>query len=102
MIMIIFKTTLLYGKTKVKFDDVSAALVNHEYRKKDRNTYNYSSEALVVRGQFNDRKSNKRDKFRSKLIGKISAKDKCAFCHQKGYWKNDCLKLKNKERESRF
>ena len=29
-------TTLLYGKDEIKFDDVSYALTNNKYRKKDR------------------------------------------------------------------
>ena len=29
-------TTLLYGKNEIKFNDVSNALTNNEYRKKDK------------------------------------------------------------------
>ncbi|CAL2262889.1 unnamed protein product [Prunus armeniaca] len=36
-------------------------------------------------------------KFESR--GKFPAKDECAFCHQKGHWKKECPKLKNKENE---
>ncbi|CAL8996546.1 unnamed protein product [Prunus brigantina] len=67
-------TTLLYGKSEVKLDEVSAALVNHECRKKEQKTQNSQTEALVAR-------------------------DECAFCRQKGHWKKDCPKLKNKEKE---
>ena len=42
-------TTLLYGKTEVKLDEVSAALVNHECRKKELKTHNSQTEALVAR-----------------------------------------------------
>ena len=47
-------TTLLYGKEKIKFIDVSNALVNNEYRKKDQIVHKEStSEALTVRGRIN-------------------------------------------------
>jgi cell division cycle protein 20 (cofactor of APC complex) len=46
-------TILLYGKGKIKFIDVSNALVNNEYRK-DRIVHSEStSEALTVRGRIN-------------------------------------------------
>ncbi|KAM1225757.1 hypothetical protein ACFX13_045186 [Malus domestica] len=92
-------TTLLYGKSEVKLDEVSATLVNHECRKKELKTHNSQIEALVARGRIEERKSGKRGKSRSKSQGKFPAKDECAFCRQKGHWKKDCPKLKNKEKE---
>ncbi|CAL9022913.1 unnamed protein product, partial [Prunus brigantina] len=92
-------TTLLYGKSEVKLDEVSAALVNHECRKKEQKTQNSQTKALVARGRTEERKSGKRGKSRSKSRGKFPAKDECAFCRQKGHWKKDCPKLKNKEKE---
>nr|TKS05878.1 hypothetical protein D5086_0000128830 [Populus alba] len=50
-------TTLLYGKEKIKFIDVSNALVNNEYRKKDQIVHKEStSKALTVRGRTNPRR----------------------------------------------
>jgi len=50
-------TTLLYGKEKIKFIDVSNVLVNNEYRKKDQIVYKEStSEALTVRGRKNPKR----------------------------------------------
>ncbi|CAB4316429.1 unnamed protein product [Prunus armeniaca] len=92
-------TTLLYGKFEGKLDEVSAALVNHECRKKELKTQNSQIKALVARDQTEERKSRKEGKSRSKLRGKFPAKDEYAFCGQKGHWKKDCPKLKNKERE---
>ncbi|KAK0599620.1 hypothetical protein LWI29_007024 [Acer saccharum] len=100
-------TTLLYGKDEVKFIDVSNALVNNEYRKKDQLDHRDStSEALTVaRGRTNNRRSgvpSERGRSRSKSRGpshskskgessfKRPAKDECAYCHQKGHWKKDC------------
>ncbi|KAL7219791.1 hypothetical protein ACSBR2_012785 [Camellia fascicularis] len=49
--------TLLYGKEKIKYVDVSNALVNNEFRRKDKSANRDSaSKALTVRG----RTSNKR------------------------------------------
>ncbi|KAM2859524.1 hypothetical protein COP2_024947 [Malus domestica] len=92
-------TTLLYGKSEVKLDEVSAALVNHECRKKELKTHNSQTEAFVARGRTEERKSGKRGKSRSKSRGKFPVKDECAFCRKKGHWKKDCPKLKNKEKE---
>ncbi|KAK0584100.1 hypothetical protein LWI29_007622 [Acer saccharum] len=100
-------TTLLYGKDEVKFIDVSNALVNNEYRKKDQLDHRDStSEALTVaRGRTNNRRSGvpsergrscskSRGPSHSKSKGESSvrrpAKDECAYCHQKGHWKKDC------------
>lgn len=92
-------TTLLYGKDEVKFIDVSNALVNNEFRKKDQHDHkDTTSEALMAsRGRMNNRKSVKfggRGRSRSKSRGEPShrrlAKDECAYCHQKGHWKKDC------------
>ncbi|CAL8167988.1 unnamed protein product [Prunus armeniaca] len=52
-------TTLLYGKFEGKLDEVSAALVNHECRKKELKTQNSQIKALVARDQTEERKSRK-------------------------------------------
>ncbi|TXG61001.1 hypothetical protein EZV62_012364 [Acer yangbiense] len=100
-------TTLLYDKNEVKFVDVSNALVNNEYRKKDQLDHRDStSEALIVaRGRTNNRRSgvpSERGRSRSKSRGpshskpkgessfRRPAKDECAYCHEKGHWKKDC------------
>ena len=90
-------TTLLYGKDEVKFSDVSNALVNNEYRRKDQFDHTDTTpEALTVsRGRTNNRKSDKSSgRGRSRSKGESSwrrpAKDECAYCHQKGHWKKDC------------
>ncbi|TXG65804.1 hypothetical protein EZV62_007079 [Acer yangbiense] len=100
-------TTLLYGKDEVKFIDVSNALMNNEYRKKDQLDHRDStSEALTVaRGRTNNKRSgvpSERGRSRSKSRGpshskpkgessfRRPAKDECAYCHQKGHWKKDC------------
>ncbi|TXG62951.1 hypothetical protein EZV62_009945 [Acer yangbiense] len=74
-------TTLLYGKDEVKFIDVSNALVNNEYRKKDQFDHRDStSEALTVaRGRTNNRRSgvpSERGRSRSKSRGPSHSKPK--------------------------
>ncbi|GJW46047.1 retrovirus-related pol polyprotein from transposon TNT 1-94 [Tanacetum coccineum] len=65
------ETTLLNGK-----DDVS------------------HSEVLLVRGRSQKKGTDKRwiSKSRQRL-----SKDECAFCHEKGHCKRDCLRLKTKD-----
>ena len=74
-------TTLLYGKDEVKFIDVSNALVNNEYRKKDQLDHRDStSEALTVaRGRTNNIRSrvpSERGKSHSKSRGASRSKPK--------------------------
>uniref|UniRef100_A0A803PHE0 Uncharacterized protein n=1 Tax=Cannabis sativa TaxID=3483 RepID=A0A803PHE0_CANSA len=87
-------------KDELNFIDISNALVNNEYRKKDQHDHRDSIlDALdVTRGRSNNKKlggSNNRGQSRSKSRGESSrrnlAKDECAYYHQKGYWKKDCL-----------
>ncbi|BBG99268.1 transposable element gene [Prunus dulcis] len=50
-------TTLLYGKSEVKLDEVSAALVNHECRKKEQKTQNSQNRGTRLQG-VEQRKEN--------------------------------------------
>ncbi|KAJ8645844.1 hypothetical protein MRB53_007592 [Persea americana] len=95
-LMIIFTYTLINEKTEVKYNVVSAALMNNEYRKKDKQAHkDSSSDALTVKGRSDDRKSHSKSRGKSKP----PAKDECAFCHKKGHWKEDFPKLKNKDKD---
>ena len=52
-------TTLLYGKDEIKFNDVSNALTNNEFRKKEKQSYRDTvSEVLTVRGKSDKKKSS--------------------------------------------
>ena len=96
-------TTLLYGKNEIKFNDVSNALTNNEYRKKDKQAYvDLGSEALMVRCRFEHKKSGRRGRscFKSKGSTKRKiGKAECAFCRNKGHWKKDCPLLKNNDKK---
>ena len=82
-------TTLLHKKDSVTFDVICNALYNYETRKKDRKDHiDTVTEALTVRGRSRGRKLRKRSKSKGRLT-----KDEYAFCHEKGYWKKNCLKL---------
>ena len=65
-----------------------AALVNHEVRKKAKESFfnSTSAEALTTRGvSFNHRK-DKKDFEKSKIGGREQLKMKqCAFCRKEGY-----------------
>lgn len=88
--------TLLYGKKKIKYVDVSNALVNNEFRRKDKYANMDSTlEALTVRCRTNNRRYTRREKSCSKSRGRSSdrrrlAKDECVACRQKGNWAKDC------------
>ena len=54
-------TTLLYWKNEIKFNDVTNTLTNNEYHKKDKwACMDTSSEALVIRGMFEHKKSSRK------------------------------------------
>ncbi|CAL9015634.1 unnamed protein product [Prunus brigantina] len=65
-------TTLLYGKSEVKLDEVSAALVNHECRKKEQKTQNSQTEALVARGRTRGKKMREAGKISFKVTREVS------------------------------
>lgn len=96
--------TLLYGKEEIKYGEVSSILTNNEVRKKDKDVYrDPTSEVLVVRGRSENWKPASSERSQSKLRSdasvserKIPEMDECAFCHNKGHWKKDCPRLKNK------
>ncbi|KAE8695371.1 hypothetical protein F3Y22_tig00110718pilonHSYRG00113 [Hibiscus syriacus] len=90
----------------VTFEDEDLALMlmgslpdDYELRKKDKqeNT-SVEAEALVVRGR--SKSQNKGSRGRSKSKSRLS-KDECAFCREKGHWKKECPKLKNKGKPER-
>ena len=90
----LLETTLLHGNAKVSLSEVCAALYSHELRKKDKKESTSGTvEALVVRGR--SQSQSKGRKGRSKSRSRPS-KDECAFCREKGHWKKDCPKLKDK------
>ncbi|KAJ9558432.1 hypothetical protein OSB04_013046 [Centaurea solstitialis] len=97
-------TTLLHGKVTIGFEEVSNALMNYEIRHADKQMNASTSDALVVRGRTFERKSHdNRKKFSSRSRGNSKprrslGRNECAFCHEIGHWKKDCLKLKNKNK----
>ncbi|KAL5850870.1 hypothetical protein ACOSQ4_008883 [Xanthoceras sorbifolium] len=92
---------LLHGKEKVSLSEVCSTLYSHELRKKDREESKKAevvAEALVARGRPQGQKKGIRGRSRSK--GRPS-KDECAFCREKGHWKKDCPKLKNRGKDDK-
>lgn len=70
----------------------------------DKQAHRYSSsDALSVREIFSSRKKDGREKSWSKSRAKDRkkvSKDECAYCKQKGYWKQEPSNIK--EKESKF
>jgi hypothetical protein len=94
----------MYGKDTLKFDDVSNALTNDKYWRKDKQAHSGTSGALIVRGRSESKKPSGRNHSASRKRGissnrKFPARDECAFCRQQGHWKKDCLKLQTKGKE---
>ncbi|KAH9648687.1 hypothetical protein KPL70_025692 [Citrus sinensis] len=92
-----FVTTLIYGKSVIIFKDVCITLTNLEIRNNDKHSERASSEALLTREMAMEKKKkhggkNSRSKSRSINI----ARDECAFCHEKGHWRNDCPKAQKR------
>nr|GEW38792.1 retrovirus-related Pol polyprotein from transposon TNT 1-94 [Tanacetum cinerariifolium] len=66
-----------------------------ELRRKDKQINSSGVvEVLLVIGHLQKKGTDKR--WRSKSRQRLS-KDECAFCHEKGYWKRDCPRLKTKD-----
>ena len=93
-------TTLTYGKEKMVYEEISAALLNHACRRKEKDESKSSTpEALVSRGRPKEKKGyGGRGNSRSKARGKFLAKDECSFCHERGHWRKDCAKSKQKDK----
>ncbi|KAH9751460.1 hypothetical protein KPL71_014309 [Citrus sinensis] len=93
-----FVTTLIYGKSMIVFKDVCTVLTNLEIRNNDKNSERASSEALVSRDWAMEKKKKRGGKnSRSKSRGRNIARDECAFCHEKGHWRKDCLKAQKRD-----
>ena len=81
----------------LSYNEVSAALVNHELRRKNKESSNSTSaEALTVRGRSSNRK-DKGDHGRSKYRTSLK-KNQHTFCREEGYWKVNCQNLKGKDK----
>ncbi|KAM1294752.1 hypothetical protein ACFX2H_014637 [Malus domestica] len=98
-----FVTSWIYGREIIKYDEISSALMNHEVRHLDRQERN-NSEALMVRGRLKEKKGSHKKNSRSRTRGvsknrRFLGKDECAFCHEKGHWKKDCPKIKEKTKK---
>ena len=92
-----FVTTLLYGKDRLNFEDVTQDIISNAARRKP-NKGNSHAEGLLVkegshnRGRSNDRGLSGRNNSTSKTR---SRKDSdCFYCRKKRHWKKDCRRYK--------
>ena len=82
--------TLIHGKEKLSYEEVCGALSNYEIRKLDqKESRDETAEAFTSREISHQRQENKRRLASKKRLDK----DECAYCREKGHWKNDCPKL---------
>ena len=82
-----FVLTLSNGKQSLGYHEVSSALINHELRRKDKeSSKSTSAEALTVRGTSSNRK-DKDDHGRSKFRPGFRdlEKNQCTFCKDLGH-----------------
>jgi len=79
---------LINEKQSLNYNDVSAAFVNSEVRRKDKqfSSSSTSAEALVVRGSsFNQKGKGVRERLKSRLGFRDLKKNQCAFCKELGH-----------------
>ena len=79
----IFVLTLINDKKSLSYNEVSAALVNHDLGKKDKQSSNNTSTEALVAGEIssNHRKGKGGiDKTKNHQLGK----SQCAFCKEEG------------------
>ena len=101
-----FILTLINGRQILNYSEVSAALVNYEVRRKDKqsSSSNTSAEMLLVKGKsFNQKGKGTRGRSKSRPGFRDLKKDQCASYKELGHWKVDCprIKDKNKKKESK-
>ena len=82
----------------IVFKDICTKLTNLEIWNNDKNFERASSEALVSRDWAMEKQKkgggkNSRSKSRSRNV----SLDECAFCHEKGHWRKDCLKSQKRD-----
>jgi len=83
-----FILTLINGKQTLNYSDMSAALVNYEVRRKDKQSSSNgtSAEALMIRGRGSTRKGKgERQSSESRPGFRDMKKKQCAFCKEIGY-----------------
>jgi len=96
-----FTLTLINGRQIFNYSEVSAALVNYEVRRQDRQSSSEgtSVEALTVRGRSSNQKG-RGDHVRSKSRSAFRdlKKNQYALCKELGHWKVYCPKAKVRRR----
>ncbi|KAH9648691.1 hypothetical protein KPL70_025696 [Citrus sinensis] len=92
-----FMTTLIYGKSVTIFKYVYITLTNLKIRNNDKHSKRASFETLLTREMAMEKKKKhggKNSRSKSRIIN--IARDECAFCHEKGHWRNDCPKAQKR------
>ena len=93
--------TSINGRISLSYSEVTIALVNLKLRRKDKESLSSTSaEALTVRERSPNQSGGNRgrSKSRSQFGDRSLTREQCAFCKQTDHWKNDCPKLKKKNK----
>ncbi|KAK8914559.1 hypothetical protein KSP39_PZI024198 [Platanthera zijinensis] len=100
-----FTMSLIHGKEVLKYSEVSTTLLNHKFRRRDKESSKAESAKALVshRGRSEKKKNwhkknNNGTQKRDKSCGRSLGRNQCAFCLETCHWKKDCLKLKDKNK----
>jgi len=79
-----FVLTLSNDKASLSYNDVSAALVNYDMRRKDKESFSSSTKAevLTARGMDSNHRKGKRDIGKSTTGNRKLRKNQCGFCKE--------------------
>ena len=90
-------TALLVGKSTIKMEEVTSALLQNEVlRRENQASSSGGNSALVVSGRASDRRRSDRGSRGGRSKSKDVSKIKCYRCDQVGHRVRDCPQLKNR------
>jgi len=98
-----FRTTLMFGKETLRFEEVVQDIISHV--KMNKSTSNdLKNEGLLVKGSNERGRSKEKDKgtdnrWRSKSRNRKDVE--CYYCHKKGHIKKHCRKFKADQKEGK-
>jgi len=94
-----FVLTLINVKQSLGYNEIFSALVNHELRRKDKESSKSTSTEVLMVKSISSSRNGKGDRGRSKTRPDFRdlKKNQYAFCKELGYWKVDCPRIKDKE-----